>query len=149
MALQNIREEMICHYKAVKATNDKKYQQLQDERSKEKPQYKDLDDRATREYVFPNQIDDALAILNIFFRTKARGVSVQKKTKTGADGLMIEIAKLFATHEDESFMIDPANMRIITGMSNCKWERDFIDRAPECLRKNVYQGRALKILGTH
>lgn len=136
--LQKIREEMIYHYKGAKATNDKKYQQLQDESSKERPQYKGLDDRATREYVFPNQIYDALAILDIFFRTKARGVSVQKKTKTGADGLMIEIAKLFATHEDDRFMIDPANMRIITGMSNCKWEGDFIDRAPECLRKNVF-----------
>ncbi len=65
----------------------------------------------------------------MFYRYSRRIISIQKKTKVGADGLMIEIAKIVCTHIDDKFVVNPANVRIITGMSKAGWERDMIDKA--------------------
>jgi hypothetical protein len=65
-------------------------------------------------------------------------VSIQKKTKVGADGLMIEIAKLLSTHSDDNFVVNPTNVRIITGMSNAGWEKDMIDKAPNCFKEKIF-----------
>jgi len=96
------------------------------------------DDKATAEYIFPNQKEDAAAIVNIFHETNCRVVSVQKKTKVGADGLMIEIAKLLTTHPDDNFVVNPSNVRILTGMSNVGWEKDMIDKAPICFKDKIF-----------
>lgn len=96
------------------------------------------DDKATEEYIFPNQIEDANNIVEKFYRNKRRVISIQKKTKVGADGLMIEIAKLLTTHIDDSFVVNPANVRIITGMSNAGWEKDMIDKAPNCFKDKIF-----------
>lgn len=96
------------------------------------------DDKATSEYIYPNQIEDANNIVDAFYKNKRRVVSIQKKTKVGADGLMIEIAKLLTTHIDDAFVVDPDNVRIITGMSNVGWEKDMIDKAPVCFRDKIF-----------
>jgi hypothetical protein len=96
------------------------------------------DSRATSEYIYPNQKEDAHNIVDIFYKNNCRVVSIQKKTKIGADGLMIEIAKLLTTHSDDSFVVNPSNVRIITGMSNVKWEMDMIDKAPSCFKKSIF-----------
>ena len=96
------------------------------------------DDKATKEYIFPNQMEDAMGIVDKFYKIKCRVISIQKKTKVGADGLMIEIAKLLTTHIDDEFVLDPDNIRIITGMSNAGWEKDMIDKAPNCFKKNIF-----------
>ena len=83
------------------------------------------DDKATASYIFPNQMDDANNIVDKFYTHNRRVISIQKKTKVGADGLMIEIAKLLTTHIDDRFIVNPANVRIITGMSNAGWEKDM------------------------
>jgi hypothetical protein len=96
------------------------------------------DDKATAEYIFPNQKEDAAAIVNIFHETNCRVISIQKKTKVGADGLMIEIAKLLTTHSDDNFVVNPSNVRILTGMSNVGWETDMIDKAPICFKDKIF-----------
>jgi len=96
------------------------------------------DDKATAEYIFPNQIEDANNIVDKFYKHKRRVISTQKKTKVGADGLMIEIAKLLTTHIDDKFVVNPANVRIITGMSNAGWEKDMIDKAPNCFKDKIF-----------
>jgi hypothetical protein len=96
------------------------------------------DDKATSEYIFPNQMFDANAIVDKFYKNNRYVVSIQKKTKVGADGLMIEIAKLLTTHIDDKFVIDPSNVRIITGMSNAGWEKDMIDKAPNCFKDKIF-----------
>lgn len=96
------------------------------------------DDKATPEYIFPNQVEDAANILDKFYKNTRRVISVIKKTKVGADGLMIEILKLFTTHSDDSFVIDPANVRIITGMSNVSWEKDMIEKSPGCFKNKIF-----------
>ena len=96
------------------------------------------DDKATSEYIFPNQMEDASCIADKFYKGKRRVISIQKKTKVGADGLMIEIAKLLTTHIDDAFVINPANVRIITGMSNAGWEKDMIEKAPNCFKNKIF-----------
>jgi hypothetical protein len=96
------------------------------------------DDKATKEYIFPNQIADANNIIDKFYKDGRRVISIQKKTKVGADGLMIEIAKLLTTHIDDQFVVNPANVRIITGMSNAGWEKDMISKAPNCFKDNIF-----------
>jgi hypothetical protein len=96
------------------------------------------DDKATSEYIFSNQLEDATAIVDKFYKNYRRVISIQKKTKVGADGLMIEIAKLLTTHIDDTFVVNPANVRIITGMSNAGWERDMIDKAPNCFKDKIF-----------
>jgi hypothetical protein len=118
------REEVLQAYNSAKATNHRSFLEG--------------DDKATAEYIFPNQIEDANAIVEKFYKNKRRVISIQKKTKVGADGLMIEIAKLLTTHIDDAFVVDPANVRILTGMSNAGWEKDMIDKAPSCFKGKIF-----------
>jgi hypothetical protein len=118
------REDVLQAYNSARASNRRSF--LEGE------------DKATSEYVFPNQIEDANNIVDKFYKNKRRVISIQKKTKVGADGLMIEIAKILTTHNDDSFVVNPANLRILTGMSNAGWEKDMIDKAPNCFKDKIF-----------
>jgi len=107
------------------------------------------DDRATSEYIYENQMIDAHNIIDEFYKNGKRVVSISKKTKVGADGLMIMIAMLFCTHSDDSFVIDPANMYILTGMSNKSWETDMKEKAPNCIKNKIYHHGQLKHADLH
>ena len=100
--------------------------------------YLEGDDKATAEYIFPNQMEDANNIVDMFYKNNRQVISIQKKTKVGADGLMIEVAKLLSTHIDDDFVVNPADVRIITGMSNAGWEKDMIDKAPNCFKDKIF-----------
>jgi hypothetical protein len=99
---------------------------------------------STEEFVFPNQKLDASNIMQLFYVEKKRVVSLQKKTKVGADGLMIELATKMCTHIDDEFIIMPENIRILTGMSNVKWETDMRDKSPECFKDKIHHHGKLK-----
>lgn len=118
------REAVLQAYNSAKAENHLRYLEG--------------DDKATEEYIFENQMEDASNIVEMFYMNDIRVVSIQKKTKVGADGLMIEIAKLLTTHNDDGFVINPANVRIITGMSNAGWEKDMIEKAPNCFKDKIF-----------
>jgi hypothetical protein len=107
-------------------------------KSENKQRFSKGDDKATAEYIFPNQIDDAQKIVDMFYKDKRRVISIRKKTKVGADGLMIEIAKLLTTHPDNNFIVNIDNVRILTGMSNASWEKDMIDKAPPCFKNKIF-----------
>jgi len=135
MALQNEiissrREDVLQSYKSAIATNYRLF--------------KEGDDTATSEYIYPNQMEDAFNIVNMFYQKKCRVISIQKKTKVGADGLMIEIAKLLTTHIDDKFVVNPNNVRILTGMSNAGWEKDMICKAPSCFKEKIFHHGKLK-----
>jgi hypothetical protein len=74
----------------------------------------------------------------MFYKNKPHVISIQKKTKVGADGLMIEIAKLLTTHNDDTFVTNLDNVRIITGMSNAAWQKEMIDKAPDCFKDKIF-----------
>jgi hypothetical protein len=107
-------------------------------KAKNKLQFLEGDDKATSDYIYPNQMEDAFNIVDKFHKSNRRVISIQKKTKVGADGLMIEIAKLLTTHIDDTFIVNPANVRFITGMSNAGWEKDMIDKAPDCFKGKIF-----------
>lgn len=95
--------------------------------------------RATKEYIFDNQKNDAKKIMTMFYDDKnLRVVSIQKETKVGADGLMIETAKLMTTHEDDSFLTNCDNIRICTGMSNTRWATELKDKAPSVFKNKIF-----------
>jgi hypothetical protein len=96
------------------------------------------DPRATKEYIWPNQKYDANNIVELFYSHNKLVVAVKKKTKVGADGLMIEISKLMTTHNDDSFVIDPDCVRILTGMSNVSWQVDMKEKAPNCFEDKIF-----------
>lgn len=118
------RDTVITSYKAAKADNAERF--------------RSGDVNATQEFIFENQLVDAHHIVNLFYTRHLRAVSVMKKTKVGADGLMIEILVQMTTHSDDNFMVNHKNTRIITGMSNKKWEEDMIAKAPGCFKKNIF-----------
>ena len=118
------REDVLQAYNSARATNHRLFLEG--------------DDKATAEYIFRNQMEDANNIVDKFYKNKRRVISIQKKTKVGADGLMIEIAKLLTTHIDESFVVNPDNVRILTGMSNAGWETDMIDKSPTCFKRKIF-----------
>jgi len=100
--------------------------------------WKKGDVKATAEYIFPNQVLDAHKVQEMFYSNSRHVVSIQKKTKVGADGLMIEIAKLLTTHIDDSFIVDIDNVRILTGMSNASWQADMIEKSPLCFKDKIF-----------
>ena len=124
------RDTVIQSYNAAKAENHLRYLEG--------------DVKATVEYVFENQINDAHFIVNEFHKKNRRVVSVTKKTKVGMDGLMIELAKVMATHPDDAFVVNPDNVRILTGMSNANWEKNLKDKSPSCFKNKIFHHGQLK-----
>ena len=105
------------------------------------------DINATDEYVYENQRIDAMNITDIFFKyNQKRIIIIKKKTKVGANGLMIEIAKNMSTHPDNNFVLSHDNIKFITGMSNKGWEDDFKNSIPKCFEKNIFHHGQLKKL---
>ena len=97
------------------------------------------DDKATAQYIFKNQQEDALKVAKEFEDDPyCRIVSVQKKTKLGADGFMVYLAQLLTTHSDDYNVVDPKNVRILTAMSNVHWERDMIEKTPGVFKKCIF-----------
>lgn len=106
------------------------------------------DVKASSEYIFDNQKEDATIICNKFYETFIRVISIVKKTKVGMDGLMIEIAKNMTTHPDKDFVLHRNNIFFITAMSNISWEDDMKDKIPSCFKDNVYHHGKLQRLKT-
>ena len=91
---------------------------------------------ATEKYIYPNQKSDAIHIVNKL-KHKCM-VNIIKRTKVGADGLMIEIAKELTTYPKDEYCIPPEHIFFITGMSNKKWEIDFKRKVPFCFQSNIF-----------
>ncbi len=117
------REDVLASYNAAAATNRRLFLE---------GSYK-----AAKEYILPNQMEDANNIVEMFYKQKLlRAITVQKRTKVGADGLMIQLATLMTTHNDDELIL--REIRIITGMSNKAWETDMIEKAPMCFKCNIF-----------
>lgn len=130
MSISSRREKVKKDYEAAEADNKEKFDSG--------------DPNATSEYIYKNQKEDALKVVHEFYVNKRRIVSIAKKTKVGADGLMIEIAKLMTTHPDDDFVVNFRNIRIITGMSNIDWQKDMISKSPNFLKDKIYHHGQLK-----
>lgn len=116
--------------------------------NKNKESFLNGDVKASSEYIYGNQKEDATIICNKFFETSVRVISIVKRTKVGMDGLMIEIAKNMCTHPDDDFVLHRQKIFFITGMSNLSWENDMKDKMPSCFKDNVYHHGKLQRLKT-
>lgn len=102
--------------------------------------------KATEEYIYPNQKEDAINICNKFYESETRVISIVKRTKIGMDGLMIELAKNITTHPDDNFTLHRDNVFFITAMSNKLWEDEMKNKMPGCFKDNVYHHGKLQKL---
>jgi hypothetical protein len=89
-------------------------------------------------YTYPNQKEDAFNICNEIYNNNRRVISISKRVKVGADGLIIEIAKNLGTHIDDNFVKSPNDMLILTGMSNISWEEQMIEKCPLFLKDKIF-----------
>jgi len=101
------------------------------------------DENSTEQYIYPNQKVDAAFITDTMYQNHSgdnntRVQSIIKRTKVGADGLMIEIAMKMSTHPDDEFCLNPKNIKFITGMSNVSWETELKEKMPDCFSGNVF-----------
>lgn len=132
----------------VELNRDIVYNDYQSATKKNKELFITGDVKASSEYIFPNQKEDAIKICNTFYETPTRVTSIVKRTKVGMDGLMIEIAKNMTTHPDDNFAVHRNNIFFITAMSNVSWEHDMKDKIPSCFKDNVYHHGKLQRLKT-
>lgn len=106
-------------------------------------QYLEGDVKATSQYTFPNQKEDAHCIVDLFL-SGYQVISIVKKTKIGMDGLMIEIAYKMCTHSDDDLVRNPNNVFFLTGMSNKLWQGDLEEKMPQCFKANIFHHGKLK-----
>ena len=91
-------------------------------------------------YILPNQIEDSIKIMDIFYNQKnIRIMNICNTSNNDMDGLMIEVGKNFSTHQDDKFMIHRDNILIISGTGNVFWENDMKNKIPSCFKNNVFQ----------
>ena len=128
----NNRTIVDCDYESAKLNNKELFLQGHE--------------KATKEYTYNNQKADAVTILHKFYKEKIRAISILKKTKMGANGFMIEIARLMSTHIDDDFMLHRKNIFFTTGMSSISWEEDLKNTIPQCFKDNVYHHGKLQKL---
>lgn len=121
------RSNVIYDFEAAKMKND---------RAKCNPEHK-RHLMANDEYIFQNQYEDAERIINLFKSDdEPLIVSVKKEVKLGANGLILALVKLMCTDPDDKFVINRENIRVLTGMSNCAWEYELREEAPDFLIEN-------------
>jgi hypothetical protein len=99
---------------------------------------------ATEQYIFPLQRFDAERVVKEFKDNDCRIISLPKLVKVGLNGVLISIATLMASHEDEDFRVNPDSVRIMTGMSNKTWEEDLKKTCPRWLKDKIFHHGQLK-----
>ncbi len=96
-------------------------------------------------YVYENQTCDAHNIVNEFYENrKIRIITLIKLPKLGANGIIMEISKIFATHSDDNFILDKNNIFLITGMNCVRWEEEYKNFTLEEFKINVFHNGRLK-----
>lgn len=101
------------------------------------------DPKATSEFIYPNQKQDAANVVNLFYETRnnaqpCHAVSIKKNVKVGADGFMMAVAQAMCTHVDDSFVIPPKNVLFLTGMSNREWQDEVTRKIPAIFKDKVF-----------
>lgn len=101
------------------------------------------DPKATAEFIYPNQRQDAANVVNLFYENRnndkpCHAVSIKKNVKVGADGFMMAVAQAMCTHPDDSFVIPPKNVLFLTGMSNKAWQDEVTRKIPAIFKDKVF-----------
>ena len=140
-----LRDEVQSSYRAAVAKNTRLYEIAHDP-------------KASKEYIWPSQMYDAQAIVNLMLGDNTvelpEGqyppslIGAHKQPQVGWEGIMIYIAYLMCTHPDDDVLVNFENVAFITAMSNSDWQKDARDRAPQCFANQIFHhGNLQKALG--
>jgi hypothetical protein len=108
----------------------------------------DRDPKASEQYIWPSQMFDAHAIVNLMLGNSEAElqpdqhppslIGAHKQPQVGWEGIMIYIAYLMCTHPDDEILVSFKNVAFITAMSNSDWQKDARDRAPACFASQIF-----------
>jgi len=93
---------------------------------------------ATKEMVYPNQVEAATEIVHEFFGNDKVVVTLIALPQVGKTGTFLEVAYRACTHPDDKHIIDPRNVFIITGMSDSDWQKQTVNDMLEVFKRRVY-----------
>lgn len=82
---------------------------------------------------YPNQINAAKALIDLFFNKGLQAITLVLETQYGKTGIVSYLAYLVCK---EGFL-DPSNVFFLTGMSDTQWQTQTSDRVLDCFKKNV------------
>jgi len=93
---------------------------------------------STKELVYPNQAEAAVSIIDEFFNKDKVLVTLVAPPQVGKTGTFLQVAYLACTHPDDSSIIDPRDIFIITGMSDRDWQKQTQDDMLDAFKRRVY-----------
>ena len=91
-----------------------------------------------KEMVYPNQLQAAAEIINELFEKDKIVATLIALPQVGKTGTFLEAAYRACTHPDDSKIIDPRNVFMITGMSDKDWQKQTEGDMLEAFRRRVY-----------
>jgi len=91
-----------------------------------------------KEMVYPNQIEAAGEIVHELFGLNKVVTTLIALPQVGKTGTFLEVAYRACTHPDDSKIIDPRNVFIITGMSDRDWQKQTEADMLEPFKRRVY-----------
>ena len=94
-------------------------------------------DNPEAKLVFNNQKEAACEIFDHFY-DGIMAVTLLALPQVGKTGVMLWIAYLMTTMDDDDFVINPKNVYIISGMNDIDWQTQTKDSFPVALNEHVY-----------
>ena len=88
--------------------------------------------------VYKNQIEAATEIVHELFGGNKVVVTLIALPQVGKTGTFLEVAYRACTHPDDTSIIDPRNVFIITGMSDRDWQKQTETDMLEPFKRRVY-----------
>jgi hypothetical protein len=93
---------------------------------------------ADKEIVYPNQKEAAVEVMTELFVNNKVVATLIALPQVGKTGTFLEIAYRACTHPDDSKIIEPRNVFIITGMSDRDWQKQTEADMLEAFKARVY-----------
>ena len=93
---------------------------------------------STKELVYPNQAEAAVSVIDEFFNKNKVLVTLIAPPQVGKTGTFLQVAFLACTHPDDSSIMDPRDVFIITGMSDRDWQTQTENDMLEAFKRRVY-----------
>ena len=94
-------------------------------------------DNPNAKLVYPNQEEAAWKIVELFHEGKM-AVTLLALPQVGKTGVMLEVAYSMATSNNDSILVKPENIYIISGMNDIDWQKQTKENFPDALNEKVF-----------
>jgi hypothetical protein len=101
-------------------------------------EFKNKDCNSNKKYIYDNQIEAAVEIMEYLFNEDIKAVSLVALPQVGKTGTFVYCTYLAMTHPDNEKIFEPENIFIISGLNDLEWEKQTKDDMLESLKNNVY-----------